>query len=157
MFSYVCRSTNTPRAAARKSAAFGFSFRLEQRAEKRKEVHTNFLSGIVQWYVFLPAFPFPIPKNVFVPYFQFFQKLEEKIQAKELEQTNLQEKSKVRVASLFISYFWNICMIYSWNSISTLRRAKRLRSNCLGRAWHLKRHPCQVFTRSSLLKLSWKR
>ncbi|RLM68828.1 protein WVD2-like 1 [Panicum miliaceum] len=30
-------STNTPRTAARKSAAAGFSFRLEQRAEKRKE------------------------------------------------------------------------------------------------------------------------
>ncbi|PWZ08551.1 Protein WVD2-like 4 [Zea mays] len=30
-------STNTPRAAARKSADAGFSFRLEERAEKRKE------------------------------------------------------------------------------------------------------------------------
>jgi hypothetical protein len=47
-----------------------------------------------------------------VPYFQFFQKLEEKIQAKELEQTNLQEKSKVRHAStLVVSYFWDNCMI----------------------------------------------
>jgi hypothetical protein len=38
-----CRSNNTPRGAARKSAADGFSFRLEQRAEKRKEVCSDFL------------------------------------------------------------------------------------------------------------------
>lgn len=45
-----CRSTNTPRAAARKSAAAaagGFSFRLEERAEKRKEVCTIFHSGVL--------------------------------------------------------------------------------------------------------------
>lgn len=43
-----CRSTNTPRAATRKSAAAaGFSFRLEERAEKRKEVCTIFHSGVL--------------------------------------------------------------------------------------------------------------
>jgi len=45
-----CRSTNTPRAAARKSAAAaaaGFSFRLEERAEKRKEVCIIFHSGVL--------------------------------------------------------------------------------------------------------------
>jgi hypothetical protein len=43
-----CRSTNTPRAAVRKSAAAaGFSFRLEERAEKRKEVCTIFHSGVL--------------------------------------------------------------------------------------------------------------
>lgn len=43
-----CRSTNTPRATARKSAAAaGFSFRLEERAEKRKEVCTIFHSGVL--------------------------------------------------------------------------------------------------------------
>lgn len=55
-----CRSTNTPRAAARKSAAAaaGFSFRLEERAEKRKEVCTIFPSGV------LACFPFLVLKGL---------------------------------------------------------------------------------------------
>jgi hypothetical protein len=39
-----------------------------------------------------------------MPYFQFLKKLEEKVHAKELEQTNLQEKSKVRAAFIFFIY-----------------------------------------------------
>ena len=41
-------------------------------------------------------------KHAFMSYFQFLKKLEEKIHAKELEQTNLQEKSKVRAAFILL-------------------------------------------------------
>lgn len=59
-----CRSTNTPRAAARKSAAAaaGFSFRLEERAEKRKEVCTIFHSGVLMIQI-LYFFPFLVLKG----------------------------------------------------------------------------------------------
>ena len=98
-------------------------------------------------------------KALLIPCSQFFQKLEEKIHAKELEQTNLQEKSKVGVAfMLFANKKFGIFVCFSTEiNLYTIRRAKRLRSNFWGRAWHLKRHQCQAFTRSSHLKSSWKR
>uniref|UniRef100_A0A1D1YRG4 Zinc finger CCCH domain-containing protein 11A n=1 Tax=Anthurium amnicola TaxID=1678845 RepID=A0A1D1YRG4_9ARAE len=59
--SEVPESTTPREACQKKNIVSGFAFRLNERAEKRKE---------------------------------FFQKLEEKIQAKEVEETNLQAKSK---------------------------------------------------------------
>jgi hypothetical protein len=106
------------------------------------------------WHIFVFAFSFPL---LSVPYFQFFQNLKRKIQENELEQTILQEKTKVSCSHICMSYFCDICRIKFWNLIYTLRRAKRLKSKYLGRAWHLRRHLCQAFTRSNLLKLSWKK
>ncbi|KAG7028175.1 Protein WVD2-like 4, partial [Cucurbita argyrosperma subsp. argyrosperma] len=63
-------SSATPHA--RRNSCPGFAFRLDERAEKRKEKTLHF--SILQW--------------------QFFLKLEEKIQAKEVEITNMQAKSK---------------------------------------------------------------
>jgi hypothetical protein len=47
------------------------------------------------------AFSFPL---LSIPYFQFFQKLEDKIQENELEQTNMHQKSRVRVAFTFLCH-----------------------------------------------------
>jgi hypothetical protein len=57
--------------------------------------------ALLSRYIFMFAFLFPL---LSVPYFQFFQKLEDKIQANELEQTNMQEKSRMRVAFTFLCH-----------------------------------------------------
>jgi hypothetical protein len=54
-------------------------------------------------YIFVFAFSFPLLN---VSYFQFFQNLKRKIQENELEQTNLQETSKVRVAPTFVCHIF---------------------------------------------------
>lgn len=76
-----------------RSSGSGFSFRLEERAEKRKEV--------VAWIEpyspidLLLQMPKPDVNPILSLFTQFFSKLEEKILAKEAEKTNLQAKSKV--------------------------------------------------------------
>lgn len=73
---------------------YGFSFRCDERAEKRREVSflrlylLLFLCCVLQRY-------FCYQCNVYNYIWQFYTKLEEKIHAKEMEKNNLQAKSKV--------------------------------------------------------------
>ncbi|KAF8398004.1 hypothetical protein HHK36_016930 [Tetracentron sinense] len=86
--SHSTTSSTTPRGMLRISDS-GFSFRLEERAEKRKE---------------------------------FFSKLEEKIQAKEVERTNLQAKSKA-IHSIFHCICGGILQESQEEEIKQLRKS----------------------------------
>ena len=72
---------------------YGFSFKCDERAERRKEVNNYYL-----------LLPFMLHEGFILinsqfkkSYFggQFYTKLEEKIHAKEVEESNLQAKTKV--------------------------------------------------------------
>ncbi|KAJ1392757.1 TPX2, C-terminal [Sesbania bispinosa] len=82
-------STTSSVTPCQRNSGSGFSFRLEERAEKRKEVvagtYILLLCYYSKYYILI----------LFDPFFpQFFSKLEEKILAKEAEKTNQQAKSK---------------------------------------------------------------
>lgn len=93
---FVFSSGSTP--CGRKGAISCFSFRLDERAEKRKEVS--------QWIDFSSFNKFFI-SNYSISFFsQFFTKLEEKNHAKEMEKTNLQARSKVTSSREFKMIFF---------------------------------------------------
>jgi len=154
---FFSRSTNTPRAAARKSAAAGFSFRLEQRAEKRKEVSTSFPRRNCH---ILSCFPFLLLKGLTNSLLPVLPKAWRENPCKGAWTNKF--AGKIQGGSCFhiICKKTNLGIFVCFSAevtLYTLRRAKRLRSNFWGRAWHLKQHLCQAFTRSSHPKLSWKR
>ncbi|KAL5155601.1 Protein WVD2-like 4 [Glycine soja] len=88
-FLCVIRSAATP---CLRSSGSGFSFRLEERAEKRKEVVVKL--NLTTLLMLLLEMPKPDVNPILSLFTQFFSKLEEKILAKEAEKTNLQAKSK---------------------------------------------------------------
>lgn len=74
---------------------YGFSFKCDERAEKRREVCLVLPTHIV---LFLAVYIKPFYQKYLLSYRQFYTKLEEKIHAKEMEQTNMQAKSKVIIS-----------------------------------------------------------
>ena len=109
---------------------YGFSFRCDERAEKRREVSF----GHPTYAIFSgSSYKVRIKYLLFV-FWQFYSKLEEKIHAKEVEKNNLQAKSKVIFYLLQMAVRLGSFSHYkSCFDIIFNRKLKKLRLSCSGR------------------------
>lgn len=121
---------------------YGFSFRCDERAEKRREVNSVLSPS---WIIIWSSPAMSVLQYIFDNAVQFYSKLEEKIHAKEVEKNNLQAKSKVVYLWIWIRMFCVCNMFLPWQLSNSLQETLEAEIKMLRKSLTFKATPMPSF------------